>query len=126
KRAWQALMRRIAPHERKLHRAVADLMQRQRQAYVGKIKKGILPDIDEPTSRATVPASQFFDKSRWNKRFRVELKPIINEISTTAAQGALDDLGLTVAFDVTDPNYVRFLEGRTQRFAQRINDTTWE
>lgn len=129
-RLWSGLMRRIEPHERRLHTAIVDLMNRQKQAYVSKIKRGILPALDDDPAEVRagysyVPQKTFYDKSRWNKQFRVELKPIIGQLASSAAQGAMDDLALNMDFDTTDPNFIKFLEGRSQRFAEAINDTTW-
>lgn len=117
-RIWRAYTQRADPHEVKVGKACAELFRRQQDSVLARLKargKRDLEDlVDEP-----------FDKAEWIKKFRVELRPVIKEVIAAFGASALDDLGLSIAFDVLDPNVVRFLEQRTQRFARNLNDTTW-
>jgi SPP1 gp7 family putative phage head morphogenesis protein len=49
----------------------------------------------------------------------------VREIVADAGEVAMADVGLSLAFDVHEPNVVRFLEQRAQRFAVEVNETTW-
>jgi HK97 family phage portal protein len=117
-RLYRLFMRRTEPWERKVAEVTRDLMQRQQTAVLARLRgrtARALPDaVDEP-----------FDKPRWIKAFRTAIRPIIQAIAQDSGQNALDDLLLAVAFDVSDPNVIRFLERQAQRFAVEVNDTTW-
>lgn len=64
--------------------------------------------------------------AQWIKTFRGDVRPVIQTIVKDAGAEALDDLGLAIIFDVTEPAVANFLEKRAQRFAKEVNQTTWD
>ena len=67
-----------------------------------------------------------FDVARWNKEAKAAILPVLARIMEYAVQEALDELGVSIAWDVKNPAAVKFLSERAQRFAERIDETTWE
>ena len=117
-RLYQRFVRRIDPHEAQVARAVTELFIRQRDSVLEKLRS-------EERAQRSVNIDEVFDMARWIKLFRTTIRPILRTVAEDAANNALDDLGLILAFDVANPALVRFLEQRAQRFAERINETTW-
>ena len=73
-----------------------------------------------------IDVSSPFDREKWIRAFKVTMRPIIANIVTEQAQLAADEVGYTLAFDVQDPNVIRAMEKQLQRFAEEVNDTTWD
>lgn len=116
-RLWRIFERRTTKYEKLVSRTTIDLFERQRASVLDKLKAG--------SRTAEEAAGEPFNKAEWIKRFRTEVRPVLGEIVADVGQAALDDLALSIAFDVARPEVARFLERRAQRFAQRVNETTW-
>lgn len=117
-RRWRAFVRRVDPHERRFREATAVLFRRQRAA--------VLARLDQRAARdAAQVADDPFDRARWIRAFRVELRPLIAAIVEDAGDAAQDDLGLGLSFDLQDPNVVRFVEMQAQAVSREVNETTW-
>lgn len=112
---------RRSPREQMIGDKTADLMRRQRQAVLARLRqrsatRDIADVVDSP-----------FDLPRWLRTFRTEMRPILREILGDAGQESLDDLGVGgINFDLFDPNVINALERQVQRFAQEVNQTTWD
>ncbi len=119
-RLWNAFVRRADPHEAKIGELVADLFRRQRDSVLarlnGRSKRAGPEDlVEEP-----------FDLSQWTRTFRVEIRPSLRALVLEFGRASLEELGIDLAFDVSQASVVRFLERRAQRFAERVNETTWD
>jgi len=116
-RLWNAFVRRTEPHEKKFGEMVAELFRRQKTSVLAKLNaQRTIQDV------ATAP----FNKAEWVKKFREGARPLYKLIVMDAGQAGLDAIGVELVFDIMDPNVIRFLERRAQRFAREVNDTTWE
>ena len=118
-RAWETWERRTAPHEAQTLRTLRDLFRRQQRSVLDRLGARAI-------RAAEVVADDPFDLPRWIRTFRVAIRPLLLDAAGDAGQAALDALSLGIAFDVSDPNVARFLEGRAQRFAVQVNQTTWD
>jgi HK97 family phage portal protein len=117
---FAAWVRRLEPEERRFGNAVADLMRRQRQAVLARVKS-------ERSARTIEDAAENpFELARWIREFRVVMRPIYRDIIAAAGQDGLAQTGVGMAFDVLDPRVVRFMERQIQRFAEEVNQTTWD
>lgn len=109
---------RVAGKEKKLGAVVAEMMRRQQDAVMAKLSgraARATPDVVENP----------FSKPEWIKKFREAIRPVLRDIVGEAGQAGIDDVKASVDFKLTDPNVVRFIETRAQRFAQAVNETTW-
>jgi hypothetical protein len=101
------------------------LFERQRESVLAKLKKentkGLKPLVGDVRGIEDEP----FDLAEWIKRFRTEARKLLEEIIGEAGEEGMDELGITISFDVLDPRVKRFLERRAQRFAKEVNETTW-
>jgi HK97 family phage portal protein len=115
-RLWSRFVRRTGRYEQEFTRIVVALFERQRDSILDKLKaRAADPGLDD-----------LFNMAFWIKEFRKVIHAIIQRIIQDSGNDALDDLGLSLSFDVTDPAVVAFLLAREQRFAKQVNETTWE
>lgn len=117
RRLWDQFVGRANKHEQALGKVVAELLRRQKASVLDKLRAGRAAGRgieDNP-----------FDLAEWIRKFRTEVRPEVKRITADAGDAALDDLALKIAFDVSEPRVVRFIEGRTQRFSRQVNETTW-
>ena len=120
RRLWEARVNRTDRHEATVRRVVEDLMRNQR--------KSVLAKLTGRTARAVDPlelSENPFDKAEWVKKFRASLRPVLTQVVMDVGEAALAELAIGVSFNVKDPNVVRFLDQRAQRFAVQVNETTW-
>lgn len=116
---WEQRLTLTERWEQRFAEACSALMERQRQdvqaviAAGGRSSRAI--NVDEP-----------FDRETWIRSFKVTMRPIVANIISEQAQLAADEVGYTLAFDVQDPNVIRAMERQLQRFAEEVNDTTWD
>jgi len=121
KQLFDAFIKRAEKHEKKLGKVVAGLLERQRDEVIARLHAG-----GKAAKSASDVADNPFDKDEWTDEFRKEVKPVIKGAVKDAGQAAMEDLSAGISFDVLDPNVVRFIKQREQRFSQRVNDTTWQ
>jgi SPP1 gp7 family putative phage head morphogenesis protein len=123
-RLWNRFVRRAGRYEQQVTRVTVALLERQRDSVLDRLRERAArsPDGRSPSSALEAP----FDQARWIREFRQTIRPVVVAITEQAAAEALDDLALTLTFNIAEPAVVRFLERRAQRFAQRVNETTWE
>jgi hypothetical protein len=105
--------RRAQRHEKNLAAVIRTLFNRQ--------SKEIIAELAEHRSVNTP-----FDFSKWEEEFRDTVRPVLQTIAESTGQQALDDYAIEMDFDVSNPLVASFLDGRAQRFAQRVSETTWD
>ncbi len=119
-RLWRAFTTQADKHEAEIAATTKRLMQNQRKSVLAKLSSG-------RSARDVAEEIQPFDKPSWVKRFREAIRPVLTLIVAEAGQDSLAALpNLELAFDVKNPDAIRFLEQRAQRFAVEVNDTTYE
>lgn len=123
---YNRFVERTKPLEDRVTRLVVGLFEDQQDA--------ILKRLDElgPETLAQNP----FDMGEWQRIFRSDYRPVLAGIVKDSGDMALNDLQVersyrqtpppaVNAMNMDDPAVIRFLEGRGQRFAERVNETTW-
>ena len=120
-RLWQAHVRALSPGEERIQRLLEELFRRQQRSVLDTLRqRGVRNEqdaVDDP-----------FDLARWTRVFRVAIRPELNTIaeeSGTAAAASIGEATAGFAFDLQDPNLRRVLERQAQRFAEQVNETTW-
>ncbi len=123
RRRWEQHLRRADPKETRLGNTVAELFRRQRASVLAKLKAA----IKQESARDALPADyEPFSLTEWIKKFREGVRPEYKAILKEVGEEALDDLGVSLSFNLDSPGVRRFLERRVQRFARQVNETTWE
>lgn len=117
-RIWNIHERRLTASEKKVEKELQKLFDRQKDSVIDRLK--------QPSRSIEDVLENPFDLPQWISIFRKGIKAIIREITKGAGQDAYDDLGLALTFDVDTPEVTRFMEARNQRFAIKVNETTWE
>lgn len=113
-------LKRTDPWERKFRAMVADLFEMQQKTVLIDLKRST--KARSPESIADDP----FDLEEWIRTFKKESQPLIHEIVAAAGTAAIEDLGIGLRFDVDRPAIANFIRQRAQRFAKKVNETTWE
>lgn len=108
-RVWAHFVRRTRGYEEEMSKTLTSLFKRQEESI---------------TSKALSPDDPF-NMPEWVKRFRTEVKPVIAKIIEDSGGDALDELAVGMSFNVANPAVAKFIEERAQRFAELINETTW-
>jgi HK97 family phage portal protein len=132
-RAWRRFARRTSRFERQLGSVIAGLFERQKDSVIDRLKAqdgrnlhaNLLPGGTTRDDTGS-PNLEPFDMKKWLKLFREAVRPVLKEIVEEEGEDALDEIGIGVHFDVSDDAILDFIETRTQRFAKRVNETTWD
>lgn len=118
RRVWGRFVRRVERYEEWVTGAVRPVMEAQRDSLVDRVK--------QLRAEQRGLEEEWFDMAGWVRRFREAIRPTLRRVVQDAGVEALDDLGLLQVFDVSEALVVRFLAQRAQRFAEAVNETTWE
>lgn len=117
RQVWERAVARINTGEKQIKAMTVDLFERQRASVIARLKSS--------GRTAQQAAEEPFDMAQWVKEFRVSARPVIKRVVKDAAQQTAKDLSIKLAFDVDQPAVARFIEKRAQRFAVKVNETTW-
>lgn len=118
-RADKAFQDQIAPWERKIATMARDLFTRLQSSVQDRLSQRAIRNVEDVLKAP-------FERAKWTKIFRAVFRELLIELVADVMEGAAVDLGVSFDPDMADPNVVRFLENRSQRFAEEVLDTTWE
>lgn len=110
-------VKRADPYEQRFAEAVAALFRRQKADVIARVRqeaKSIAELGDDP-----------FDQEEWASEFAKSMRPEYRRIIGAAGQNAVDDVSAGMSFDLLDWRVVSALRKLPQRFAKRVNETTW-
>lgn len=119
-RAWTRAVEQMRPWEETFARATAALLRRQKQAVLARLRN------ERGRRDAEEVVNNPFDKARWIKTFRTEIRPIYTDIVRAAGTDALTDVIAGMSFDLDDPGIRRVVMQMAQSFAVQVNETTWD
>jgi SPP1 gp7 family putative phage head morphogenesis protein len=144
-RLWRRFERRTERAERAWLPVMADLFRRQQESVLARLREqnGRFMSVYDLTPLVGLSEQEWdqykdhmrdafnaesspFDREEWDKRFVQSVLPLLTDTLADAAADTLDELGVTSAFDVTNPMVTQWLRQRAQRFATQVNETTWE
>jgi HK97 family phage portal protein len=117
-RMWRKFERRVTQWERVMGAMLKDLFMRQKDSVLDRLKQPQRSIEDVVTSP--------FDLAQWINAFKKGIIPVLREMLLSVGQEEIDDLGVALRFDIDNPAVVQFMEGRAQRFATAVNETTWD
>ena len=119
-RMWTRAIAQMEPWEVQFGTKVAELMRRQKQAVLARLR-------DQRGARtAEDVASEPFDRARWVKQFREDTRSLYTQIVKSAGEAAIDEVNVAMSFDMDATPVKRMIEKSAQRFAVQVNDTTWD
>lgn len=125
---WRAIADDAASFEEPFAAMTTEQFRRQRASIRARLEQA-----DDLAAFAANP----FDRARWTRAFRTAARPEMTRIVRASGEQTASEVmaqantgrsvrALDYAFDVFDPRVRRFIERQAQRFAQQINETTWE
>lgn len=121
-RGWKAFTRRTDRHEERVVETLRELFRRQQESVLARVRESKAVSKDDDVALPEQP----FDKARWGKEFKTQVTPLFRDALEDAADETLEELRVSINFDLDNPDVVRWLERRAQRFARQVNDTTWD
>jgi HK97 family phage portal protein len=125
KMLWRKIEKKQSRWEEKIGKVAKELFERQRESIKAKLKKEYEGERHSPlqgNQREIDP----FDLKEWIKKLRGMIRVVLEDLVDEVGQDAIDELSITMTFDISLPEVARFIERRAQRFAQRVNKTTWD
>jgi len=117
-RADQAFQEQIAPWERKVAEMTRGLFTRLQASVQDRLTQRAVRNVEDVVKAP-------FERAKWTKIFRAIFRDLLIELIGDVMESAAVDLGVSFSPDMADPNVVRFLENRSQRFAEEVLETTW-
>jgi len=122
---WRRYAGRTESQEREVAGVVGELFRRQRDSILDRLRAWGARQAEEEIGAEGL-ALEPFSMAHWTKEFRMGIREVLEAIVRYHGQAALEDLGLQDAvFYATQPEVIRFITGRAQRFAEEVNETTW-
>ena len=115
---WKAFTDRTDKHEARFMAALREYFRRQSDSVSAKLRAKAIKDAGDAQADP-------FNLATWNRQLRALGLPLIGATMEDGGQATLDDLNIAMSFDLGDPRAVTILEGRAQRFARAVNETTW-
>lgn len=101
---------------------LSEYFQRQRSAVLARVNGTAKAWRGKNLSAASDP----FDLAEWNRRLAATALPVLTETVQQGGAQALDQLGLSISFDLRDPDAEAWLAAKQQTFARQINETSWQ
>jgi len=139
-RLWDRYLDLTNPYESQWGRMTADLFNAQKQSVLSQVRRIGERAHHRDDNPVELPATELtaaelaalealavnpFDLERWIKSFRVESRELTTTITEATGQLAANEVGLATGFNVKDPNIINGIERQVQKFAEEVNDTTW-
>ena len=122
-RIFNALFKRLEPHEAKFADMLKGVWAKERKIVLSNLKKlkkayhlGITKDPDDIVDQILYPTIEF------EKELSDEAKALFIIIMQEAGQEELASLGVDIAFDVYNPEVTRWLEEYTPMFSKRLEE----
>ena len=122
---WKAYDRKARGLENAFRAALEEVMREQAETLADLVR---LSGEKSYNSKALTPddLDDLWDEDYWQNVFTDRL---LDQMQTAAEAGgadALRQLRIETDFNVNTPDGNRYLLERTQRFAEQVNDTTWQ
>lgn len=123
---WRRFTRQLERRERSFVRELRELFRRQQESVIARLRDPGRSDGDV-TRAIEASVEEPFDREEWGRKFVAAMLPQFEDIVSDAAFETLDDLGVVDAvFDLENPLTADWLRKASQRFAERVNETTWD
>ena len=109
--------RAIDRHQKRVKVTATRLLTEQATALVKDLRA---------RDEAKAAVTDEFDDEFWNALFAEEITPDLQAAAQAAGEATMTDVGASIDFDISHPEVALFLAERAQRFAEEVNETTWE
>ena len=126
-RIFNALFKRLEPHEAKFATMLKGVWEQERKIIISnlkKLKKSYSPatqkDPEDTVDQILYPTVEF------EKELSDEAKALFILIMDEAGQEELASLGIDIAFDVHNPEVTKWLEEYTPMFSKRLEEVNIE
>lgn len=117
---WELFIKRITPQENEFKRGIIRLFQEQENRALRALRKGksIAKDVED--------VLRITHDEREIAKFAKYVLPRITEMVKINGQAAMAELGVEIAFDITNPKVIKWIKDRCGLLIKSISDTTLE
>jgi len=122
---FKALNERAAGHEAEMRAAVVALFEAQRDAILARLGEASAKGVEGKGWLTDILGAA----RDWWGEFIAAATPIMGRAAVDAGLATLVDIGVeddAISFTIERPEVRDFLAERAQRFAEQVNETTWE
>lgn len=121
---------RQGPHVKAFGEATRRVMERQQASVLAKLaeldKRGAAGPDGQRKAPTLGDLVGVFNMARWVVETRTAVRGIYQGAAVVAGRAALDSVGAAIGWTGNNKPTVNALARRSQRFAQSINETTWD
>ena len=130
RRILERAEQRQGPHVRAFGDATRRVMERQQASILAKLAEIDKRAAGAPDGQRKAPTMDdlrgVFNMARWVVETRTAVRSIYQGAARDAGRAALDSVGAAIGWTGDNKPTVNALARRSQRFAQSINETTWD
>lgn len=130
RRILERAEQRQGPHVRVFGDATRRVMERQQASILAKLAEIDKRAAGAPDGQRKAPTMDdlrgVFNMARWVVETRTAVRSIYRGAARDAGRAALDSVGAAIGWTGDNKPTVNALARRSQRFAQSINETTWD
>lgn len=124
---WKAWVKMTAPHERRFAAEMKRFFQAQQNWVMGRLKEKGKAVRTPQGSPPDIEVEQYlWDTEDAQRDLERRIGPILRGIVITAGQGAMADLGLSIAFDIEHPGVVTGLTDQLFKIVGLVDPHTRE
>jgi HK97 family phage portal protein len=120
---WKQFDMRARRIETQFVRILSELMQEQGEAIAAAVAEQGAKGVTKALTPDDIDA--LWDGDYWQSVFADRLMGQIQDAAMAGGADAFNQLNVNTRFNLDTPDGNRFLMGRTQRFAEQVNETTW-
>ena len=127
---WNVFAKRTEATEDKFKPKLRDAFTKQEKSVLAKLRRASIPTIKKGSDEAEAASEAYVDAvftpSAWQEAFEALELPFVTLAYREAGQAAYKEIGIEVAFNVTNPRAKKYLEDKVFKFAEDVNETTRE
>ena len=118
---FEALYKALEPHEKRFQEMVRGIWAEEERIIVANLKK-----LKKSHMRKDAVDQVMYPAKEMEKKLAEEARLLLIAILTEFGQEALDDLGISIAFDVTNPYVAEWIKSYPYYFAQELEKNSVE
>ena len=114
---FDALYKALGPHEKRFQEMVRGIWAEEERIIVANLKK-----LKKSHMRKDAVDQVMYPAKEMEKKLAEEAMLLLIAILTEFGQDALDDLGILIAFDVTNPHVAEWIKSYPYYFAKKLEE----
>lgn len=121
---WKLFVAQTAPWEKRFARKLKQLFRKQKLEVLENLER-FKKCRGNVKSEDDIIELILFNPEEWNRIFSEESLPYFEQVFEGGIERASAILGIQVGFNIQSPRAQEWLRNKAQRFAEIVNETTW-